>query len=128
MTVHDSKLTFFTDRAWFHLSAYTNAQYWSRVRMGEGGGQPGSCLGCQSIKGHYNITRINVKYEYLKHISLKVCQLILLGVPTCLGPALHWSSIDLRPIFEVPLDDQIIGVWCAITATQIVGPMFLKHY
>jgi hypothetical protein len=122
MTVHDSKLTFFTDRAWFHLSAYTNAQYWSRVRMGGGSSQ------AAAIKRHYNITTINVKYKYLKHISLKVCQLILLGVPTYLGPTLHWSTIDLRPIFEVPLDDKIIGVWCAITATQIVGPMFLKHY
>jgi hypothetical protein len=29
----------------------------------------------------------------------------------------YWSSINLRQTFEVPLHNQKIGVWCAITAT-----------
>jgi hypothetical protein len=33
----------------------------------------------------------------------------------------YWSSINLRQTFEVPLHDQKIGVWCAITAIWIVG-------
>jgi hypothetical protein len=37
---------------------------------------------------------------------------------------MYWSSINLRQAFEVPLHDQKIGVQCAITATQIVGPIF----
>jgi hypothetical protein len=29
----------------------------------------------------------------------------------------YWSSIIQRQTFEVPLHDQKIGVWCAITAS-----------
>jgi hypothetical protein len=36
----------------------------------------------------------------------------------------YWSSIHPRQTFEVPLHDQKIGVWCAITASRIVGPIF----
>jgi hypothetical protein len=36
----------------------------------------------------------------------------------------HWSSINLRQIFEAPLHNHKIGVWCATTATRIVGPIF----
>jgi hypothetical protein len=36
----------------------------------------------------------------------------------------YWSSINPRQVFEVPLHDQKIGVWCAITASRIVGPIF----
>jgi hypothetical protein len=36
----------------------------------------------------------------------------------------YWSSINPRQTFEVPLHDQKIGVWCAITASRIVGPIF----
>jgi hypothetical protein len=32
----------------------------------------------------------------------------------------------MRQTFEVPLHDQKIGMWCAITATQIVGPILKK--
>jgi hypothetical protein len=38
----------------------------------------------------------------------------------------YWSSINPRQTFEVPLHDQKIGVWCAITASRIVGPVFFK--
>jgi hypothetical protein len=31
-----------------------------------------------------------------------------------------------RETLEVPLHDKMIRVWCTITATQIVGPIFLK--
>jgi hypothetical protein len=33
----------------------------------------------------------------------------------------YWSSINPRQTF-----DQKIGVWCAITASRIVGPIFFK--
>jgi hypothetical protein len=36
----------------------------------------------------------------------------------------YWSSIKPKQTFEVPLHDQKIGVWCAITASRIVGPIF----
>jgi hypothetical protein len=36
----------------------------------------------------------------------------------------YWSSINPKQTFEVPFHDQKIGVWCAITASQIVGPIF----
>jgi hypothetical protein len=63
--VLDPKLTFFTDKPWFHLSGYINAQ--------------------------------NNRY---------------------------WSSINPRQTFEVSLHDQKIFVWCARTASRIVGPEF----
>jgi hypothetical protein len=66
-TVLDSKLTFFTDEAWFHFSRYTNSQ--------------------------------NSRY---------------------------WSSSNTRQIFAVPLHNQKMDVWCAITAARIVGPTFCK--
>jgi hypothetical protein len=41
----------------------------------------------------------------------------------------YWSSINPKQTFEVSLHDQKIGVWCAITASRIVGPIFfLKHF
>jgi hypothetical protein len=41
----------------------------------------------------------------------------------------YWSSINPKQTSEVPLHDQKIGVWCAITASRIAGPtFFLKHY
>jgi hypothetical protein len=36
----------------------------------------------------------------------------------------YWNIINLKKMFEVPLHNQKIGVWCAITASQIVGPIF----
>jgi hypothetical protein len=39
----------------------------------------------------------------------------------------YWSSINPRQTFEVPLPDQKTGVWCAITASRIVGPIFFKN-
>jgi hypothetical protein len=36
----------------------------------------------------------------------------------------YWCSINPKQTFEVPLHDQKIGVWCAITASRIVGPIF----
>jgi hypothetical protein len=39
----------------------------------------------------------------------------------------YWSSINPRQMFEVPLHDQKIGVWCAITASRIVGPIFFEN-
>jgi hypothetical protein len=39
----------------------------------------------------------------------------------------YWCSINPRQTFEVPLHDQKIGVCCAITASQIVGPIFFEN-
>jgi hypothetical protein len=40
---------------------------------------------------------------------------------------MYWSSINQRQTFEVPLHDQKIGVWCARTASRIVGPLFFEN-
>jgi hypothetical protein len=39
----------------------------------------------------------------------------------------YWSSIHPRQTSEVPLPNQKISVWCAIAATQIVGPIFFEQ-
>jgi hypothetical protein len=39
----------------------------------------------------------------------------------------YWSSINPKQTFEVPLHDQKIGVWCSITASRIVGPIFFEN-
>jgi hypothetical protein len=39
----------------------------------------------------------------------------------------YWSSINPRQVFEVPFHDQKIGVWCAITASRIVGCIFFEN-
>ena len=36
----------------------------------------------------------------------------------------YWSTENPRLIHEVPLHDQKIGVWCAVTAERIIGPIF----
>jgi hypothetical protein len=68
MTVLDLKLTFFTHKAWFHLSGHISAQ--------------------------------NSRY---------------------------WDNVTLRQTFEVLLHDMKIGVWCAITATLVGGPIFYEQ-
>jgi hypothetical protein len=41
----------------------------------------------------------------------------------------YWKSVNLRQTFEMSLYSQKIGVWCAITASQIVvNTNFLKHW
>jgi hypothetical protein len=39
----------------------------------------------------------------------------------------YWSSINPKQTFDVPLHDQKICVWCAITASRIVGPIFFEN-
>jgi hypothetical protein len=39
----------------------------------------------------------------------------------------YWININLKQMFEVPLHDRKIGVWCSITASQIVGPIFFEN-
>ena len=38
----------------------------------------------------------------------------------------HWSSENPHVIHETPLHDLKIGVWCAVSGTKIVGPIFLN--
>jgi hypothetical protein len=39
----------------------------------------------------------------------------------------HWSNVNPRQTSEVSLYDQKIGVWCAITPTWILGPVFSEN-
>jgi hypothetical protein len=36
----------------------------------------------------------------------------------------YWSAENPRFIHELPLHDERIGVWCAINAHKIIGPIF----
>jgi hypothetical protein len=38
----------------------------------------------------------------------------------------YWSGNHLRETFELPLHDQNIFEWCAITATQTTGPILIQ--
>lgn len=38
----------------------------------------------------------------------------------------HWSCENPHIIYEAPLHDQKIGVWCAVSGTRIVGPIFFS--
>jgi hypothetical protein len=39
----------------------------------------------------------------------------------------YWSNINPSQTFEVPFHDQNIDVWCAITASRIVEPIFFEN-
>ena len=39
----------------------------------------------------------------------------------------YWSSENPHVIHETPLHDLKIGVWCAVSGTKIVGPIFLNQ-
>jgi hypothetical protein len=36
----------------------------------------------------------------------------------------YWSAEDPHNLHQVPLHDQKIGVWCPVSASQIIGPIF----
>jgi len=36
----------------------------------------------------------------------------------------YWSTENPHQLHEIPLHDQKVGVWCAISRTRIVGPIF----
>ena len=38
----------------------------------------------------------------------------------------YWSTENPRIIHEVPLHDAKIGVWCAVSAKRIIGPIFFE--
>lgn len=40
----------------------------------------------------------------------------------------YWSNVNLSAMFEEPLHDQKIELWCAITAAQIAEYIFWKAY
>jgi hypothetical protein len=56
------------------------------------------------------------------HFLMMKVGLISLGISVLSNR--YCSSINLRQISEVQREEQKIGVCCAITATQIVGPIF----
>jgi hypothetical protein len=39
----------------------------------------------------------------------------------------YWSAENSYSIYEVPLHDVKIGVWCAISAHRIIGPVFFQE-
>jgi hypothetical protein len=39
----------------------------------------------------------------------------------------YWSAENPHSIHEVPLHDVKIGVWCAISAHRIIGPVFFQE-
>ena len=38
----------------------------------------------------------------------------------------YWSSENPHVIHETPLHDLKIGVWCAVSGTNVVDPIFLN--
>jgi len=38
----------------------------------------------------------------------------------------YWSTDNPHQVHEIPLHDQKIGVWCAISRTKIIGPIFFQ--
>jgi hypothetical protein len=35
-----------------------------------------------------------------------------------------WSDENTHPVIQIPLHDMKIGVWCAVSARRIIGPVF----
>jgi hypothetical protein len=36
----------------------------------------------------------------------------------------HWDTKNPRAVYEVPLHDQNVGVWCTVYGRRIIGPIF----
>jgi hypothetical protein len=36
----------------------------------------------------------------------------------------YWATENPNELHEQPLHDQKIGVWCGVSATRIIGPIF----
>jgi hypothetical protein len=36
----------------------------------------------------------------------------------------YWSAENARFVHELPLHDEINGVWCSISARRIIGPIY----
>jgi hypothetical protein len=40
----------------------------------------------------------------------------------------HWDTENPHAVHEVPLHDEKVGVWCAVSGRRIIGPIFfLRH-
>jgi hypothetical protein len=37
----------------------------------------------------------------------------------------HWDTENPHAVHEVPLHDQTVGVWCAVSGRRIIGPVFV---
>lgn len=46
----------------------------------------------------------------------------------------HWNTVNPHAVYEVPFHNQKVGVWCAVSAWRIDGPVLLydrgnsEHY
>jgi hypothetical protein len=38
--------------------------------------------------------------------------------------SLYWSAENSKLVHDLPLHDERIGVWCAVSAHKIIGPIF----
>jgi hypothetical protein len=37
----------------------------------------------------------------------------------------HWDTENPHAVHKVPLHDQKVGVWCAVSGRRIIGPLFV---
>jgi hypothetical protein len=38
----------------------------------------------------------------------------------------HWSAHNSLLLYEVPLHDDHVGAWCAVSAARIIKPVFVR--
>ena len=41
--------------------------------------------------------------------------------------SIAWSTVNPHALFQKPLHDQKVGVWCALSRRRIIGPIFFEN-